>query len=251
MTFSDKQNKRKGIVGTVFFHIILIIVFIFVGLKYQDPPPDEEGIRIKFGDYNQGIKDIENQNSKNITKEKIIKNQTKNTEKIITQNIIETPSLEKTKEVKKEDEKKKIIEEKKEEIDKKALYKGKKKNKNSTKEEDDNGNQEMFDSNLNSKVNDGEGIGENGTDYQLGGRKVDFKAKPTYNIQVEGKVVVLITVDRLGNVTNAIPGIKGTTTLNKKLLKTAKDAALKTKFFPKKSAPNKQQGKIIYFFSLN
>ena len=98
---------------------------------------------------------------------------------------------------------------------------------------------------------EGGGIGEDGTAYQLGGRKVEFKAKPIYNIQVEGKVVVLITVDGLGNVINAIAGAKGSTTLNKQLLKRAKTAALKTKFDPKKSAPSNQQGKIIYHFSLN
>ena len=50
---------------------------------------------------------------------------------------------------------------------------------------------------------------------------------------------------------NAIPGAKGSTTLNKQLLQRAKTAALKTKFDPKQTAPTNQQGKIIYFFSLN
>ena len=68
---------------------------------------------------------------------------------------------------------------------------------------------------------------------------------------MEGKVVVIITVDRSGNVINAIPGAKGSTTLNKQLLQRAKAAALKTKFNPKQSAPTNQQGKIIYHFILN
>ena len=63
--------------------------------------------------------------------------------------------------------------------------------------------------------------------------------------------MVIITVDRLGNVINAIPGVKGSTTLNKKLLQRAKTAALKTKFDPKQTAPTNQQGKIVYLFSLN
>ena len=81
--------------------------------------------------------------------------------------------------------------------------------------------------------------------------KAEFKATPIYTIQVEGKVVVAITVDRLGNVITAIPGVKGSTTLNKELLQRAKTAALKTKFEPKQSAPTNQQGKIIYYFQLN
>ena len=97
----------------------------------------------------------------------------------------------------------------------------------------------------------GGGIGLDGNAYQLGGRNVSIKAKPEYNIQVEGKVVVIITVDRMGNVINAITGAKGSTTLNKKLLEQAKLAALKTKFESKPTAPLQQQGKIIYSFRLN
>ena len=85
----------------------------------------------------------------------------------------------------------------------------------------------------------------------MGGRNVAIKAKPEYNIQVEGKVVVIITVDRMGNVISAITGAKGSTTLNKRLLEQAKLAALKTKFESKPTAPLKQQGKIIYSFRLN
>ena len=39
--------------------------------------------------------------------------------------------------------------------------------------------------------------------------------------------------------------------LMKPITKRAKEAALKTKFNEKKSAPKNQQGKIIYYFSLN
>ena len=100
-------------------------------------------------------------------------------------------------------------------------------------------------------INDGVGIGENGDAYQLGGRNVEFKPKPVYQNQVEGKIVVLITVNRDGDVIHAIPGVKGSTTLNKQLLEKAKDAALKTKFNSKANAPSNQQGRIIYHFTLN
>ena len=80
---------------------------------------------------------------------------------------------------------------------------------------------------------------------------VEFLRIKNIPFRLEGKVVVAITVDRLGNVINAIPGIKGSTTLNKQLLQRAKTAALKTKFNPKKTAPNNEQGKIVYHFSLN
>ena len=43
------KNKRKAIIGTVLFHIGLLLCFIFMGLSYQIPPPPEEGITINFG----------------------------------------------------------------------------------------------------------------------------------------------------------------------------------------------------------
>jgi protein TonB len=258
MTASEKKSKRKGIIGTILFHALLMVAFLFMGLKYQDPPPAEEGISINFGFREQGLGEVEPESTEElieIVEEEIIEQQIESTEEIITQSLVETPIVEKTEKkkiIKKEETKEEVIEEKKPEVNKKALYPGSKKTKtNSEGNNKGDGNQGSIDGDQNSEVYEGGGIGKNGTAYQLGGRKVEFKAKPIYNIQVEGKVVVIITVDRLGNVINAIPGAKGSTTLNKKLLQRAKTAALKTKFDPKQTAPTNQQGKIVYHFSLN
>jgi len=260
MTSSEKKNKRKGIIGTILFHALLLVAFLFMGLTYQDPPPAEEGISINFGFSDEGLGEIEPESTEEITEiveEEMIEEQIeKSTEEIITQNTVETPSVEKKEEkeevIEKKEPKEEVIEEKKPEVNKKALYPGKKKKENSSEgETGGDGNQGVIDGDPNSEVYEGGGIGEDGTAYQLGGRKVEFKAKPIYNTQVEGTVVVLITVDRLGNVISATPGAKGSTTLNKQLLQRAKAAALKTKFDTKNSAPNNQQGKIIYNFRLN
>ena len=77
---------------------------------------------------------------------------------------------------------------------------------------------------------------------------------PTYTPQPQGgneavgRVVVAITVDRLGNVIQAIAGVEGSTTSNPALYQSAKKAAFETKFEAKESAPLYQQGKIIYNF---
>jgi protein TonB len=259
MTAAEKKSKRKGIIGTILVHALLMVAFLFMGLKYQDPPPVEEGISINFGFREQGLGEVEPESTEELTEiveEEIIEQQIESTEEIVTQSLLETPVVEKTekkkKVIKKEEPKEEVIEEKKPEVNKKALYPGSKKTKTSSEgNKKGDGNQGSIDGDPNSEVYEGGGIGKNGTAYQLGGRKVEYKAKPIYNLQVEGKVVVIITVDRLGNVINAIPGAKGSTTLNKQLLQRAKTAALKTKFDPKKSAPSNQQGKIIYHFSLN
>jgi len=259
MTAAEKKSKRKGIIGTILFHALLMIAFLFMGLKYQDPPPAEEGISINFGFSEQGLGEVEPESTEEIieiVEEEIIEQQIESTEEIVTQSLVETPVVEKKekkkKVIKKEEPKEEVIEEKKPEVNKKALYPGSKKTKTTSEgNKKGDGNQGSIDGDPNSEVYEGGGIGKNGTAYQLGGRKVEFKAKPIYNLQVEGKVVVIITVNRIGNVINAIPGAKGSTTLNKKLLQRAKTAALKTKFDPKQTAPTNQQGKIIYHFSLN
>jgi len=96
----------------------------------------------------------------------------------------------------------------------------------------------------------GGGQGTEGISFDLGGRKAQSLIKPPYDLQKEGVVVVAITVDRTGRVTDATPGIKGSTTLEGDLLKLAKEAALKTRFESSNDAPIIQKGTITYVFRL-
>ena len=252
-------NRTKGILGSIFLHVIILTALCFLGLKSQDPPPKEEGISINFGFMEDGSENIQPEQQEEqineINEEKIV-DITENKNDIVTQSEEETPILKEKVEINQpvEKETEEDIIEKKEEptINKKALYPGKKpKNNNSNGITQNKLNQGMIEGEENINNYKGGGIGQDGNAYQLGGRNVAIKAKPEYNIQVEGKVVVIITVDRMGNVINAITGAKGSTTLNKRLLEQAKLAALKTKFESKPTAPLKQQGKIIYSFRLN
>lgn len=97
----------------------------------------------------------------------------------------------------------------------------------------------------------GGGQGTDGITFSLGTRKAQSLVRPPYKIQQDGIVVVAITVDRSGRVTDAIPGIKGSTTLEESLLKLAKEAALKTKFESMNDGPLIQKGFITYDFKLN
>ncbi len=256
----EKKNKRKGVFGTIIFHLLLFLSFFFLGLTYKIPPPEEEGISINLGFNDEG-------NEFNQPKEVAIESNLVTEEaasesiekEIVTQEITETSMVDKAIDIKRKTdlvkeitEEEIIIEEEEPVINKKALYTGVKKNK---KESDGTkkkaGNEGEDEGEENSNNYNGSGIGSNGDAYQLSGRSVSYKVKPIYNVQLEGKVVVSITVDQLGNVINAIAGVKGSTTLNNQLLKRAKEAALKTKFSAKESAPSRQQGKIIYNFQLN
>ena len=154
-------------------------------------------------------------------------------EKIVSTKEIATQSVEKT-----------LKEEKTQKVGNKAIYTPKESGGKSDGEGDREGKGAAR-----GAAGGGGGGGGSG-DYQLGDREAIEKPKPLSN-QAEGKVVVIINVDRLGNVIYAIPGAAGSTTLNNDLLERAKKAALKTKFEPDPEAPENQQGKIIYDFRLN
>ena len=249
------KNKRKAIIGTVLFHIGLLLCFIFMGLTYQIPPPIEEGITINFGyqDFGSGSEQPEQiVEEQEITPQETVNNNPV-VEDISTQDIEETPTtklkeqLEKPKEVNK-------IEEKKPEpvVNTKALYPGKKQNNsNSQGISEGQGDQGSQDGDPNSNAYTGGGTGTNGIAYQLGGRTIAEIKKPNYDSQQQGKVVVTIRVDRNGKVISATPGAKGSTTTNAYLYSKAKEAALKTTFEANTTAPEIQVGTIIYNFKLN
>lgn len=79
---------------------------------------------------------------------------------------------------------------------------------------------------------------------------VGVPAKPGYNVQNEGTVVVEIWVDRQGGVIRAIPGADGTTVTDKDMWKAASQAALKTRFNVSPESPEQMKGTITYIFKL-
>lgn len=96
----------------------------------------------------------------------------------------------------------------------------------------------------------GSGTGDKGISYDLQGRGFQELPDPKYDYQGEGRVVVEVSVDRTGKVTQVNSGAKGSTTLDEYLVNAAKEAALKAKFEPKPDAPVIQKGTITYNFIL-
>ena len=85
--------------------------------------------------------------------------------------------------------------------------------------------------------------------WDLGGRDmIGELPRPAYNIQEEGRVVVTITVDPDGNVTETRINNR-TNTTNLQLRNAAEEAARRTKFNAI-GGKNKQTGTITYYFKL-
>jgi colicin import membrane protein len=95
----------------------------------------------------------------------------------------------------------------------------------------------------------GGGTGDSNISYDLGGRGFQSLPKPPYDYQGEGKVVVEVTVDQSGRVTNARAGVTGSTTADEYLLRVAREAALKARFDVSPNTPI-QKGTITYNFKL-
>ena len=55
MELIQEKNSRSGLIGTIVFHVILLLLFIFFGMTYQDPKPiNESAMLIDFGNAGGG-----------------------------------------------------------------------------------------------------------------------------------------------------------------------------------------------------
>ncbi|HKL07733.1 MAG TPA: TonB family protein [Bacteroidales bacterium] len=270
------KKHKTGIIGTIIFHGMVVVLFMLFGYSTPLPLPGEEGILINFGDTETGMGDIEPRITEPV-KQQPVKEQEESVEEAVptpsedgavTQDFEEAPAVkeqgkkeeEKTEEVKKETEeetKEEQTEEKEEEVrevNQQALFTGRNKDNDENTSEgitEGEGNQgSKTGSTESDNYSDLNSSGNNGINYSLDGRNPESLPKPEYNYQMEGKVVVEITVNRDGDVTDANPGVKGSTTLEATLLAAAKKAALKAKFDRKPDAPAFQKGTITYYFRL-
>jgi outer membrane biosynthesis protein TonB len=266
--------SRRGLIGTSVFHSIVFLLIAFFGFKTPLPLPAEQGILVNFGDSEFGMGSEEPMVNEVPKKEKSLPI-TENTEKskprvsIMTQDFEEAPAVASdNKPKKKEPEKKKEkptpqtkqpvakVKQPVEEtpaVNPQALYRGRKTGTSYTGSEGiagGKGNQGSLSGSVNATDHSlGGGFG-GGISASLIGRQSLSLPKPEYDFQKEGKVVVEIKVDRNGNVVSAVPGVKGSTTLDSYLCSMAKKAAMDSKFDINSDAPLNQVGTISYIFKL-
>jgi colicin import membrane protein len=51
--------NRRGLIATIVYHALLLLLLVFAGLTFPDPPPEEEGILVNFGTNETGLGDYE------------------------------------------------------------------------------------------------------------------------------------------------------------------------------------------------
>lgn len=83
-------------------------------------------------------------------------------------------------------------------------------------------------------------------EFKLSNRSAVYMDRPYCSTDRSGIIIVQITVDQNGNVTEAVPGIEGTTIQNSECWEAAKRASLNAEFNKDKNAPAFQQGSITF-----
>ncbi|HEY9115310.1 MAG TPA: energy transducer TonB [Bacteroidales bacterium] len=274
------KDKRRGIIGTVVVHIILLVCLFFFALRTPLPLPGEEGVEVNLGYDDSGFGEIQSETPPPIMEEapppKRVIYDTPEDEEFVKQNIEETPVIEEkkvvkepvkepVKEVVKEPVKEvvkapveekvieKPVEEPKPVVNTKALYPGTSKTSTSgtsqgnTEGAGDMGKPTGY---KDSDNYDGQGGSGNGISYSLGGRGAKFIEKPTASFNEVGTVVVSIWVNREGNVVRAQVSPKGTTIVDANMKIIAVDAAKNSTFVADPNAAELQTGTITYKFVL-
>ncbi|MCI2230383.1 energy transducer TonB [Polaribacter sp. MSW13] len=269
---NTKHKRKSAVITSVILMLFIFWIFNF-GMKYLDPP-EEYGLAINLGNSNIGSgapvqKTKKISTPKIIEKEKQVEEVKETPKEIIKEEIITDDTSKDVPVVEKKKEKKKPLKE----VVKKVKPKPKPKPKPSKE------NQDALNNLLKGNASDGKEKGEgddkiegvkgkekgdpdsdkyygntgngSGGNYNLNGRKALLKPKKQPDCQEEGIVVVRITVDKNGEVIDAVAGVKGSTNTAPCLLKPAKEAALKTTWNADNKAPSKQIGTIIYKFSLS
>ncbi|MBL7105007.1 MAG: TonB family protein [Bacteroidales bacterium] len=253
---TKNNDKYKGIIGTVLFHVAIILLLLFLGFSTPLPLPGEEGVEVSLGANNEGIGYIQPKKPASVKKTTPPPKQADDAEDIVTQDIEPAPSIEKSEGEKTEEKTVEEVEEKeivKEEpkVNPAALYKGKSEEVSEESSEGitgKEGDQGKPTGTKDSKNYLGQGGFGNGLSYSLKGRSPKYLPKPKTNFKENGTVVVQITVDKYGKVIKAIAIDKGSNTTNASLRRLAEEAAKKAIFNANPDAPEVQKGTITYHF---
>ena len=255
MKTSKKANQKKGIIGTLLFHTMLIILLSlpFMSLTYQDPPLyKSQGININ-------VNSTDNNQAETAQKENTEDPQKKNTEDPQKKNDNTKPPEEdqgQTQDdiVTTENDQAQLPDSLTSILDN-SFNKASESNEN--KENTDSKKDQLTNDGSKEEEKKGSGINKGTASYQLDGRKlVDAGEKPKGNNK-PGKVVIQIIVDENGTVISAkkLPGteLNGeliTSSTDDILIKNAISSALQTTFSAS-SSKERQIGNIVFTFEVD
>ena len=256
MNFSD-NHKQKGIIGTLVFHLALLIIFLFTGLTMPVPLPDEMGMPVQldlgnteFGSGDEQPESTEPTEVSEPVSEPVESNTVEAVEEVATQTTESAVSA--PKEVEQEK-----VEEKKPELDKRLKEaisnpfatdnSNDSKGQGSTDKPGDHGKE---DGSPTGKSMNGTAAGGGASLTGFGGRGFRNRPRVQGNWQESGVIVVEVIFDRYGNYVRATSGVRGTTITNAAMIKAVEDAVRKATIDPDPDGPAEKKGEIKFVFTL-
>ena len=253
MTNKDK-HKLYGILATVAFHAIAVVLLFNLCFRTPLPLPGEAGVEVNLGMYAEAM----SQQDDMTTSQQVEETESQQVEETTSEDIEEEilsedeniPSIE---EVEETEEVEEIVEEVVEEkpvVNQRALFQVNKKKQETPSEGSSNevvGEQGSPNGLKDIERYVGHGGSGDGPSYDLGGRGAKSISSPSKEISEEATIVVDIWVDKEGRVQRAEIG-KGTTTTNSDMRASALQAARNSVFVKDEKAADLQKGTITYNF---
>ena len=264
----DKKNKRKALIISLLLYITAGVIFLFVGLKYPDPPLEETGIEIAMADFgfdDSGSGEVEPTESSAPVEEStptpteaVEESVDEVEEEVVTEEdseIAAPPPV--TESTSSEEEPVEEEEEQVEEVAEEPVIDERLQNVMGAWSESEaatsEGSQDQGEGNegLESGNPSGKGtFGGNGSSFELGGRSMIAGPSMGERPKEEGKVVLNIWVDRDGNIKRMSNNLQESTTTSQYLFNLAKKAAEKAKFNASPNSAPEQRGKMTFIFIL-
>jgi colicin import membrane protein len=269
MEETKKKIDSKALAGTIIFHAVLLLCFLFFGLSTPLPLPEEEGVLVNLGYTNQGMGQRQPLTASPPPPQPQPAQSSRPAEQIATQNTEESIALPDSRREEPQRQQRENTQqprpqpqpaqetvqqqpqpEPQPQVDQRALFPGRDRRTTESQNQGETGqpgNQGRPDGSTDGTSFTGGGQGS-GVDFSLTGRRANYLPIPDYTSQAQGRVVVAITVNRNGEVIRVSAGARGTTTSDQTLWRLAEDAARRARFDVKNDAPHEQTGTITYNF---
>lgn len=244
-----RKNRKYAALGVVVFSAGVMALLLLLGLRYQEPPPDEMGVEVNLGNSPEGSGAVQPEIPAE-TPQSAPPAAQQSQEQFVTQSTepapVSNPRVQ-TQQTQQEPQP-----DPQPTLDPRLDY---------SRHQSTGGSQGTG----NTNADQGQPGGDpNSTNYQgapgsgggfsikanLSGRSPRDLTEPNKNFTETGVVVVKIWVDRNGKVTRALAGAPGTTTSSATLRKLAEEAAKKSTFSANPDADVEQVGTIEYRFTL-
>jgi TonB family protein len=262
------KDKIYSILGTLLFHLIILVILGFTVLR-TTVPDEEAGILVNFGNVDAAAGTFEPQYTGVTPPQQTVVPASPRPvparENLLTQDVEESVSIaeaaRKREERRKEEERRKAEEEVRRQAEQKqqqqdaisnrvagAFGAGSAAGNSQGDAPAGSGNQGNPFGNSDQGANTG--VGGYGS-FNLNGRSLAAGGlpRPAYNVQEEGRIVINITVDPKGSVISSEIAIRGTNIDNASMRQSALEAARRARF-NSITGSNNQSGTITYIYTL-